>query len=159
MDRGEIWESGTPEQVFGNPLRDETRAFVFRIRSWECELAYPDYDHPAMEASLTEFCSRQFLGRRLTSACQHVVEELVAQRLATVAHEAGASGATAALTLAVAEGGETATLVVDCHDLVAHGVGPKQLESGSDPISDALITGYARRMETGDPSIMRYEIA
>lgn len=54
MDKGEVWEAGTPEQVFDHPQRPETYSFVFSVRSWEWELTYPDSDHPAMEGSLAE---------------------------------------------------------------------------------------------------------
>ncbi len=70
MDKGEVWEAGTPEQIFEHPQRPETYGFVFSVRSWEWELTHPDSDHPAMEGSLTQFCSRQFVGRRLANACQ-----------------------------------------------------------------------------------------
>ena len=158
MDQGEVWEAGPPEQIFGNPERPETRAFIFRIRSWEWEVSYPDFDHPAMEASLEEFCARQFLGRRLVLACQHVVEEVATQHLATLAREVGAEGATVRLALSVAEGGETATLDVDCRELVARGVALERLGVGRDPLSDAVIVGFAKRIPADDPAIMRYRI-
>ena len=158
MDQGEVWEAGPPEQIFGNPERPETRAFIFRIRSWEWEVSYPDFDHPAMEGSLEEFCARQFLGRRLVLACQHVVEEIATQHLATLAREVGAEGATVRLALSVAEGGDTATLDVDCRELVARGVALERLGVGRDPLSDAVIVGFAKRIPADDPAIMRYRI-
>ena len=158
MDQGEVWEAGPPEQIFGNPERPETRAFIFRIRSWEWEVIYPSFDHPAMEGSLEEFCARQFLGRRLVLACQHVVEEIATQHLATLAREVGVEGATVRLALSVAEGGETATLDVDCRELVARGVTLERLGVGRDPLSDAVIVGFAKRIPADDPAIMRYRI-
>ena len=159
MDQGEVWEAGPPEQIFGDPLRPETRAFIFRIRSWEFDAVLPDNDHPAMVASLEEFCARQFLGRRITNACGHVVEELVSERLTSLVREAGVPTAPVHLRLSVAEGGETATLEVDCHNLLDAGIAPEQLLGGRDPLSDALIAGFATRVETDDPAVMRYEIA
>ena len=159
MDQGEVWEAGPPEQIFGDPQREETRNFIFRVRNWEWELIYANYDHPAMEASLTEFCQRQFLGQRIANACLHVVEELASERLREVAHEAAAEEGAVRMSLAVAEGAETATLEIDCHDLLARGVRPEQLEAGHDPIVDALIAGYAKRLQTEDPALVRYEIS
>ena len=34
MDEGLIYEEGTPEEIFGNPQKEKTRAFVNRIRSY-----------------------------------------------------------------------------------------------------------------------------
>jgi len=158
MDQGEVWEAGTPEQIFEHPRRPETYGFVFSVRSWEWELAYPDNDHPAMEGSLTEFCSRQFVGRRLADACQHVVEELSSVRLASIAREVGASGVIATFTLYLPKSGEAAMLEVDCHNLVDWGIGPEEVGSGGDPVSEALIAGYARRVDSDDPAVICYEI-
>ena len=163
MDQGEVWEAGPPEQIFENPQRPETYRFVFSVRSWEWELVYPDADHPAMVGSLSTFCARQLVGRRLADACQHVVEELATERLPAVARGVGASGTIAKFTLHVPEEGEKALLEVDCHDLVACGADPSQLAHGSDAISDAVIAGYSvLTTPTGDaandPAVICYEI-
>jgi polar amino acid transport system ATP-binding protein len=158
MDRGEVWEAGTPKQVFDNPIRPETRSFVFRIRSWEWVLTCPHYDHPAMEASLTEFCTRQFLGRRLAYACNNVVEELAIQRFVPIGFDANTSGPIASFVLSVAEGGETATLEVDCRELLAHGVTPAQMERSQNELSESLILGFATPEDTGIPGVFRYRI-
>ncbi len=162
MNEGEVWESGPPEQIFENPQRPETYAFVFRVRSWEWELTYPDGDHPAMEGSLSAFFSRQLVGRKLANACQHVVEELSVERLPAIAREAGARGTIATYELFVPESGEQAILKVDCRNLVEHGVEPKRLLHGSDAVSDALLEGYAVRVsnedEPDDPAVLVYQI-
>lgn len=111
-----------------------------------------------MEGSLTEFCSRQFIGFRLTNACQHVVEELSSERLASIAREVGASGVIAKFTLYMPKNGETATLEVDCHNLMDCGVDPDAIGSGIDRVSEALIDGYATRVESDDRAVIRYEI-
>ena len=158
MNEGEVWESGPPEQIFDHPQRKETRGFVFRIRSWVWELTHPDNDHPAMEGSLAEFCARQMVGRKLANACQYLVEELSTVRLASIADEAGIRGVIAKFALRMAEGGEGAMLEVDCHGLIDHGVDIEALASSKDSISDALIAGFATRVESQDPTVMAYEI-
>ncbi len=162
MNDGVVWEAGPPEQIFENPQRAETYGFVFRVRSWEWELTYPDSDHPAMDGSLSMFFSRQLVGRRLANACQHVVEELSAERLPSIAREVGASGAIATYTLCVPENGEKAILEVDCHNLVERGVAPDELWHSRDAVSDALVEGYAVRASnrdgSNDPAVLVYEI-
>ena len=122
-----------------------------------------DRRNPAMVGSLSTFCTRQLVGRRLADACQHVVEELATERLPAVARGVGASGTIAKFTLHVPEEGEKALLEVDCHDLVACGADPSQLAHGSDAISDAVIAGYSvLTTPTGDaandPAVICYEI-
>ena len=158
MNEGMIWESGTPEQIFEKPQRPETYGFVFSVRSWTWELTYPEGDHPAMEGSLVEFCSCQFMGKKLAYACRHVVEELSAELLPSVAREVGANGTIAVFKLYVHEGGEKAVLEVDCHHLVECGANPKQFGPGRDAFSDALIAGYSMRVSSDDPAVLVYEI-
>ena len=162
MSEGEVWESGTPEEIFERPKRPETYSFVFRVRSWVWELVYPDGDHRAMEGSLLAFCSRQFVGKRLANACQHVVEELSAERLPSAAHEVGASGVIATYTLYVPESGERAVLEVDCRNLVERGANLELLETGRDAVSDALVEGYSLRVAplggANNPAVLAYEI-
>lgn len=60
---------------------------------------------------------------------------------------------------AVDEGqGEAAMLEVDCHNLVDWGIGPEEVGSGGDPVSEALIAGYAKRVDSDDPAVICYEI-
>ena len=158
MDQGEIWEAGPPERIFERPERPETYAFVFSVSSWEWELTYPDADYPQMEGSLSGFCSRQFIGRALANACQHVVEELACVRLSSIAREAKAYGVIAKLTLYLPKSGEKAMLEVDCHALVDSGVDPCALASGYDRESEAIISGFSTRVDSDDPAVVCYEI-
>jgi polar amino acid transport system ATP-binding protein len=158
MDRGEVWEAGPPKQIFEAPLREETRDFVFRVRSWEQELSLPDYDHPAMEGSLGEFCARQFLGRNMAYACHLVVEELVGQRLAPLARSAGLSGVPVRLRMSVAEGGDQALLSIDARELLARGLHEEQLEGGADGLSSMLVARFATRVPGTEPGVMHYEV-
>jgi polar amino acid transport system ATP-binding protein len=158
MYEGEIWESGPPEQIFAHPQRREARNFIFSVRNWVWELTYPDHDHPAMEGSLTEFCTRQLVGRKLINSCQHVIEELTAVRLPNIAREANITGTIATLTLHMGEGDNSAVLEIDCHNLTNHGTDLNQLACGHDMISDALIDFYATRADSDDPAVIIYRI-
>ncbi|MBR3318614.1 MAG: amino acid ABC transporter ATP-binding protein [Atopobiaceae bacterium] len=159
MNEGVVWESGSPEQIFEHPVKPETYGFIFRVRNWVWELRYPDDDYPAMEGSLLEFCARQLLGRRLADACQHVVEELSAEHLPSLAREAGVSGTIATLRLCVPESGDKAVLEVDCRGMVERGVDLERLGAGSHAFSDALVAGYSVRVSSDDPAVVAYEIA
>ena len=158
MDRGQVWEQGTPEEIFDNPQRRETHDFVFRVHNWEWELHSVDYDYPGMEASLVGFCARRFLGRRATNACQLVVEELIAGRIIPAARRAGITNPNIRMRLAVAEDGGEATLQVDCRDLLDRGVPRELLQVSGDELSDSLLSHFATPIPTRRQGIMLFQI-
>jgi len=77
MDDGLIYEEGTPEQIFGNPQKEKTRAFINRVRSYHCHIGSPDYDLYAMNAEMDAFCEKQILPRKTRDKLQLLVEELL----------------------------------------------------------------------------------
>ncbi len=158
MDRGEVWEAGPPKQIFESPERRETYDFIFRVRSWEWELARVDYDFPAMFGSLEDFCARQFLGATMVHKCQIVVEELVEGRILPAARAAGIDDIDARLSISVAEGGDTATLEADCRSLIEHGADPEMLKRAGDEISAALFDKYATSLSREVPGVFRFQI-
>lgn len=112
MTDGEIYEEGSPEQIFEHPLREGTRNFIFRIRSWTCILSPSSRDFHGMTGSLEKFCKDQFLGRRQAMNCQLAVEELVVSFLLPAVESAG-QGAFQ-LTLFAGEEGAERKLMIDC---------------------------------------------
>ena len=77
MDQGLIYEEGTPQQVFGQPARDRTRAFIQRIRSFNRRITSPDHDLYAMNAEIEAFCEKHILPRELRGHLLLVVEEVL----------------------------------------------------------------------------------
>lgn len=112
MTDGEIYEDGSPEQIFEHPLREGTRNFIFRIRSWTCILSPSSRDFHGMTGSLEKFCKDQFLGRRQAMNCQLAVEELVVSFLLPAVESAG-QGAFH-MTLFAGEEGAERKLMIDC---------------------------------------------
>ena len=112
MTDGEIYEEGSPEQIFEHPLREGTRNFIFRIRSWTCILSPSSRDFHGMTGSLEKFCKDQFLGRRQAMDCQLAVEELVVSFLLPAVESAG-QGAFH-MTLFAGEEGAERKLMIDC---------------------------------------------
>ena len=139
MDRGEVWEQGPPSQIFEKPLRQETHDFIFRVRSWEWEIDRLVFDFPLMVASLESFCARQFLGRRITNQLNVAIEEILMSCLIPAAQERGITQLGIKLTVVVAEGGETASLEVDCGALVEAGLDLIEAAELPDEISSALL--------------------
>jgi len=77
MDEGFIYEEGTPEQIFENPRREKTRAFINRVRSFNYRISSPDYDLYAMNAEIEAFCEKQILSRKTRHNLLLLVEELL----------------------------------------------------------------------------------
>lgn len=155
MDRGECWEAGPPEQIFEHPQRQETHDFIFRVRSWEWEIASIFIDVPAMEASLMDYCQRQFMGLHATNACQLIVDEVVLQHLVPAARERGVENPGIKMRLNAGEGGVDMVFEVDYRALLAGG---DPLVGGLDKLSEAIIAGVCERIESDESGVVRYYI-
>ena len=77
MDEGLIYEEGTPEQIFDNPQKAKTRAFIHRIRSSYHRITSPDFDLYAMNADIEAFCEKQILPKQTRQDLILLVEELL----------------------------------------------------------------------------------
>ena len=77
MDEGLIYEEGTPQQIFENPQKEKTRAFINRVRSFNYQISSPDYDLYAMNAEIEAFCEKQILPKRTRQNLLLLVEELL----------------------------------------------------------------------------------
>ena len=155
MDRGECWEAGPPEQIFEHPLRKETHDFIFRVRSWEWEIDSLNFDIHAAIASLLAYCRHQFMPRRGTRACAHILEEVVFEHLIPEARKRGMTDPGIHLRLSAGEGGVDMVLDVDCRKMSE--VAPL-METGGEEFSDAIIMGYCERIEQIEPGVMRFYI-
>jgi polar amino acid transport system ATP-binding protein len=77
MDEGLIYEEGTPEQIFENPQKAKTKAFIHRIRSYNRRITSPDFDLYAMNAEIEAFCEKQILPKQLRHDLILLVEEVL----------------------------------------------------------------------------------
>ncbi len=77
MDEGIIYEEGSPEQVFENPRKEKTRAFINRIRSLDIGLHSNDYDLYAIQGEMKAFCEKHFLSQKVTEYTLLLAEELL----------------------------------------------------------------------------------
>jgi len=77
MDEGLIYEEGTPEQIFENPLREKTRAFIHRIRSVRRHISSKAYDLYAIQGEMEIFCEKHMLPRKVSDAVGLIIEEVL----------------------------------------------------------------------------------
>ncbi len=77
MDQGVIYEAGPPAQIFGDPQRERTKAFIRRIRTLTVRIGSPDHDLYALNAELDAFGDKHILPREVRAHVQLVVEEVL----------------------------------------------------------------------------------
>ncbi len=77
MDEGLIYEEGSPQQIFENPQKEKTKAFIHKIRSFNYHIDSPDYDLYAMNAEIEHFCEKHVLSKIMINNVLLVVEELL----------------------------------------------------------------------------------
>lgn len=75
MDQGLVYEEGTPEQIFDHPLKERTKAFINRVRSYSYRVCSQDYDLYAMNAEIEVFCEKQVVPKKTRSNLQLLIEE------------------------------------------------------------------------------------
>lgn len=77
MDEGLIYEEGTPQQIFENPQKEKTRAFINRIRSFNYHINSSDYDLYELNAEIKTFCEKHVLPVKTTNNLLMLVEEML----------------------------------------------------------------------------------
>jgi polar amino acid transport system ATP-binding protein len=77
MDEGVIYEEGPPSQIFDNPQREKTRAFIQRIRSLSQHLGSRAYDLYAIQGRMEAFCEKHMVSRRVAGYVTLVTEEVL----------------------------------------------------------------------------------
>ncbi|NTU58373.1 MAG: ATP-binding cassette domain-containing protein [Chlorobiaceae bacterium] len=77
IDDGVIYEEGTPEQIFNNPVKEKTKAFINRIRSISYHITTPAYDIYTIHAEIAAFCEKQILPVKTRENLILIVEEML----------------------------------------------------------------------------------
>ena len=81
MDEGGICEEGTPEQIFEHPVKEKTRNFIFRVRSYSYRLTHTEHDIYELLGGLQGFFASQLIGRKAAGKCRLAVEEMAVSYL------------------------------------------------------------------------------
>jgi len=151
MDEGTIYEEGTPQQIFENPLREKTRAFIHRIRSFNRHIASVDFDLYRLTSEIEQFCEKHFLSRTASLDLQLLVEELLHL------HKPLLQPFVVDLSIAYSEKSGRLELVVETADT---GKDPLQAAEGEDDLAIAVVRGTAASIDQRvDKGKRRLEIA
>jgi polar amino acid transport system ATP-binding protein len=139
MDEGLIYEQGPPEQIFDNPAREKTWAFINRTRSYTASVQSPDYDLYAINAEIEAFCEKHILPREARQNLLLLVEEVLQL------HRPYLSGG-GALDLTVSFSEKTGVLEVD---VVCAGDAGNQLQpdEGEDGLEGLIIRHLCETLE------------
>ncbi len=81
MDQGEIYEDGSPEQIFENPQRDLTRRFIKQLKVFETLIDKRNYDFLGAISEIERYGNNVQLEKKQVYALQSVFEELCQQIL------------------------------------------------------------------------------
>ena len=87
MNGGNIYEEGTPQEIFENPKKEQTRNFINQIREYRYEIRTSSYDYYQMMAGITNFCTRY----NLSSSDIHHFNQTVEEGLLMLGTDSGAT--------------------------------------------------------------------
>lgn len=79
MDEGEIYEEGTPEEIFDHPKRSRTKAFVSNEKVLDLIINGRNFDFAVLNQNIDEYCQSQHLEKFFHYNIKSVLEELVVQ--------------------------------------------------------------------------------
>ena len=79
MDRGEIYEEGTPDEIFTRPQRELTRRFIYKLKVLEVDIEGDAFDFPGVCTQIADYCGRNQIPPRTSLRLQRVFEELIGQ--------------------------------------------------------------------------------
>jgi len=75
MDNGEIYEDGTPEEIFDNPKKELTRKFIMRLSSLEMTVTEENHDLHAEIKKICNFCISKGINPKRTMKLCAIYEE------------------------------------------------------------------------------------
>jgi len=81
MDQGEIYEEGTPDEIFEHPERERTQSFVRKEKSLEETITGRDFDYPGFMSKIFEYGFKSNASSALIRQTQLASEELICSLL------------------------------------------------------------------------------
>ena len=138
MDEGTIYEAGAPAQIFEQPQRDRTRAFIHRIRSVTQHITSVDFDLYRLNSEIEQFCDKHFIARPALLDVQLLVEELLQL------HKPILRPFVVDLSIAYSEKSRRLEVAFETADT---GRDPLQVADGDDGLGVAFVRGTAERIE------------
>ena len=79
MDEGGVYEDGTPQQIFDDPQKENTKRFIKRIKIFEKLITSRDFDFIKFNNDLDEFARKNLVPKKSLYRLRTVFEELCTQ--------------------------------------------------------------------------------
>lgn len=76
MDEGLIYEDGTPQQIFENPQKEKTVAFIKRLKTFDRKITTRDYDFIGMYNEFDSFAAVQLISSAVATSVISLFDEL-----------------------------------------------------------------------------------
>lgn len=83
MDQGEIYEEGTPDQIFDHPKRNRTREFVERMKVMHKVITKVNFDDLQCISDIERFGRKHLLDRKQIDDCIFILCDIVLQGILT----------------------------------------------------------------------------
>ena len=77
MDEGVIYEEGSPSQIFDNPGKPKTKAFIHRVRSLQFLINSPLFDLYRLQGEMIRFCEKHVIPSKICNRLQIMAEEVL----------------------------------------------------------------------------------
>ena len=77
MDENNIYEEGLPAEIFENPKKAKTKAFIQKIRSLNHIITSKKFDLYALNGEIEDFAKKQMLPQKQIDNIELLVEELI----------------------------------------------------------------------------------
>ena len=136
MDKGIVYEEGTPEQMFGNPRGENTRKFINRIREYRFSISSEKYDYYGMMAGINAFCVKYNMSSAEIDHISHIVEESLL-----------ITGITPGTEVTVAYSEKTSVKDISVHTPVV--LDGSVLENDANAVQTAILRGICRTVTVG----------
>ncbi|MBQ7560092.1 MAG: amino acid ABC transporter ATP-binding protein [Synergistaceae bacterium] len=81
MDEGGIYEEGSPDDIFLNPKRDNTRRFIKHLKVMEFTIEGRDFDFPGMVSMIDTYCQQNIIAKHSRNTLHLALEEIIQQIL------------------------------------------------------------------------------
>jgi polar amino acid transport system ATP-binding protein len=81
MDEKGIYEDGSPEQVFDAPVREKTRDFIQRVKSFEYRITSHSFDLYEMNGGIEQFMMKNYGSSQAIRQAQLICEEMLVNLL------------------------------------------------------------------------------
>ena len=81
MDEGEIYEDGTPEQIFDHPQKEKTRQFILHLKVLDEVITSRNFDFLGVNTRIEEFGRKHMMDQKLIRSVMRIFEEMCVQTI------------------------------------------------------------------------------